>query len=134
MPLRASVQYKNNRPQVDREVSKFIDRAVKKSAFLMERNMKEVATTAFVQRTGNLRRSIRAYTGKDLPFGSAEVRINPIREGADVNYALYLEYGTRYIAPRAFIRRGAGISRKQIKFIFADEAKKVKVNVTNGVK
>lgn len=98
----------------------------------MERNIKQEATTAFVQRTGNLRRSIRAYTGKDLPFGTAEVRINPIREGADVNYGLYLEFGTRFIAPRAFIRRGAGISRKDIKFIFAKEAKNVRTNVTKG--
>lgn len=140
--LKASVIYRDNFKHVESEVLKFVDRAVKKSAFQMERDIKEVATQVIYKNrskeaakkykvTGHLRRSIRAVT-QNMPFGSAEVGVNPVREGADTNYAVHLEYGTRYIAPRAFIRKGIGIAKKKIPAIFAEEAKKAKDNVRNG--
>ena len=46
-------------------------------------------------RTGALRASIYAHVTRDLCW----------RFGAYVNYAVYQEYGTRYIAPRYFLTR-----------------------------
>ena len=142
--IKASVIYKDHTKQATSEVTKFIDRAVRKSAFQMERDIKEVATQVIYKRTkkqqgvkekykrtGNLRRSIRAVT-EGLPFGSAEVGVNPVREGADTNYAIHLEYGTKYITPRAFMRKGIGRAKKKIPKIFADEAKRAKDNVRAG--
>lgn len=140
--LKASVTYKDNTKQATSEVTKFIDRAVRKSAFQMERDIKDMSTeTIYKNRskeaakrykvTGDLRRSIRAVT-KGLPFGTAEVQVNPVREGADKNYAKYLEFGTKYIAPRAFMRKGIGRAKKKIPGIFAEEAKKAKDNVRAG--
>lgn len=125
MPLKATVKYLNNKPQTLKEMGKFVTRAVTRSAFLMEAEIKLSATNSFTQRTGHLRRSVRAKT-KGEEFGKAEVGINPVREGADVNYAIHLEYGTKYIAPRAFIRKGVGKTKKKMPKIFAEEAKKAK--------
>lgn len=130
MSLRALITLKSATPEFEKETRSFIDRAVLKSAALMERNIKISATNSFQQRTGNLRRSI---THRKVEFGKAEVGVNPVREGADTNYAIYLEYGTKYITPRAFIRKGIGMSQKAIKQIFSDEAKAT-LNKTKGVK
>lgn len=125
MSFKSVVKFLDNKDTTLKIVGQFVTKAVGKSALLMEQNVKTVARTAFVQRTGHLGRSIRANY-KNQPFGKAEIQINPIREGEDINYALYLEYGTKYITPRAFIRKGVGISKKGIKNIFAEEAKKQK--------
>ena len=128
MALKAIVKFFDKTDAFKKEAGKFVTRAVAKSALLMERNIKESATNSFTQRTGHLRRSIRART-KDLGFGKAEVKINPVDEGGEVNYGVYLEYGTSKMAPRAFIRKGVANSEDQIKKIFADEAKNVKVSL-----
>ena len=123
--LKGVVKLIDNSKNTQKEVRGFVTKAVGKSAAIMEAQIKNAATESFVQRTGHLRRSVRAHT-EGMPFGSAEVRINPVRHGADVNYALYLEYGTKYISPRAFIRKGIGRSKKPIKETFREEARKVK--------
>jgi len=125
MSLKVLINFINKRSSVEDGIGKFIDRAVKKSALVMEKNIKDVSRSAFVWRTGNLGRSISANKN-DLGFGKAEVSINPISEESDVNYGIHLEYGTKYIAPRAFIRRGAANSEDKIKDIFRDEAKSMK--------
>lgn len=126
MSLKAVVKFFDKTKVFEKEAGKFITKAVARSAFLMEREIKVSATNSFNQRTGHLRRSIKART-KDLGFGKAEVKINPIDEGADVNYGVYLEYGTKYIAPKAFIRKGVANAESGIQKIFAEEAKKAKV-------
>lgn len=104
-------------------IASAVGKAVEKATLIMERNIKVEATTSFKQRTGNLRRSIR---GRYLGGGQGEVGVNPVREGADVNYAKFLEYGTRYIVPRAFMRRGANRSIPAINRIFKDVLKKLR--------
>lgn len=130
MPIRLKsiVKLTNKSSSFEQGAEKFITRAVNRAVRIMEKNMKIEATSAFTQRTGNLRRSIIAKesSGIGKEFGKAEVGINPVREGADVNYGIYLEYGTKYIAPRAFIRRGAGKSEKEIQKVFAEEAQTLK--------
>lgn len=121
--IRATVTFKNRRPEVQMAIVNQIGQAVEKAAAIMERNMKVEATTSFKQRTGNLRRSIRF---RKISATEAEVGINPVREGADVNYAKFLEYGTRFIVARAFIRKGANRSIPAINKIFKDVLKKLR--------
>ena len=130
MSLKAVVKFFNGTNETDKQLSNFVDRATKRSALVMERNIKDVSRRVMQKRTGNLGRSIRA---RDIEFAKSEVVINPISEGADVNYAIHLEYGTRFITPRAFIRKGVEQSREKIQQIFAEEAKNVVISIT-GVK
>lgn len=130
MALKAVIKFFNGTNQATNELNSFVDKATKKSALVMERNIKNTARSSFNQRTGNLRRSIRA---RDVDFAKSEVVVNSVDEGADVNYALYLEFGTKYIAPRAFIRKGVAESQERIQQIFAEEAKNVIISIT-GVK
>lgn len=128
--IKAVVKFIDNRQSVEDGIGKFIDRATKKSARVMARNIMETSRNVFHWRTGHLGRSILAY---DVSFGKSEVRANPMREDGslDVNYALYLEYGTKYIAPRAFMRKGVAQSEEAIKIIFKDEARNVRAKVIN---
>lgn len=127
MSLKAIIKFINKTDEASNEIANFINRATQKSALVMERNIKLSATNSFNHPTGNLRRSIRA---RDIEFAKSEVVINPVNEGADVNYAIHLEYGTKYITPRAFIRKGVANSQDRIQQIFADEAKNVRLSIT----
>lgn len=124
--LKASLIFKNNRINTESEVGKFIDRSVKKSARVMERNIK-VNTPV---KEGHLKRSI---TTRDVSYGNSEVFNAPVEGGKEINYALFIEYGTKYIAPRAMFRKGVAQSEEKIKQIFSEEAKKVHDSI-KGVK
>lgn len=120
--LKATVKFFDNKPAIERGSAAFVRKAVRRSSRAMERFIKLQARDSFNQITGHLRRSITAH--ETTGFAEAEVRINPVREGADVNYALFLEYGTKHIAPRAFIRKGVDASKGKIQSIFKEEARK----------
>ena len=126
MALKAIIKFINNVPKVENGIAQFIDRAVSKSVLVMERNIKVFTPV----RTGHLRRSI---SSRKTGFGKAEVFSNPtisitskgVKKSKEVNYAQFVEYGTRFMAPRAMFRKGAESSEQQIKAIFKDEAKNV---------
>jgi len=125
--LKAILKYKSNTSNLETGIGKFIDRAVKKSLAVMERNVK-VNTPV---KEGHLRRSI---THRTTGFGKGEVFNQAVEGGKEINYAIYQEYGTKHIAPRAMFRKGVGQSQEKIKQIFKEEAQKVKVNVSKGGK
>ena len=130
--MKAVLEFKSYRPSVEKGIGIFVNRAVEKSIKVMEKNVK-VETPV---KHGYLRRSITSImTG----FGKGEVFTNPVssvtkatskRKGIslhkEVSYAIFVEYGTRFMAPRAMFRKGVGKSQKQIKQIFRDEAKTFK--------
>jgi hypothetical protein len=60
-------------------------------------------------KTGNLRNSIAQKTDKDTLVATVY---------SDVEYALYVEYGTRRFGPRAMFRKGLNRARYMIKKIF----------------
>lgn len=132
MSLKAVIKFVNKTPKIEKDVSKFVDRAVGKSLVVMERNVKLAGRSLFYkrqhgearkhERTGNL---IRSVNRQKLGFGEGQIRINPIREGADVNYGVFVEYGTRFMTARPFIRTGVKNSERQIQEIFASEARKL---------
>lgn len=128
MSLKAIVEYIDNSDNVRKGIRDFVDIAVKKSIKVMERNVK-VNTPV---KHGHLRRSIRSrMTG----FGQGEVYNEAVQGGKEINYAVYMEYGTKYVAPRAMFRKGVGQSEERIQQIFKEEAKRVHDNVIgNGKK
>ena len=116
--LKAEISFKDNTAGVSSSIANFINRAVGKSILVMERNIKQNTPV----KHGTLKRSI---TSKMTGFGQGVVFTNPIQDGKEVRYAIYVEYGTKYIAPRAMFRKGVAQSQDQIKDIFASEAKNV---------
>lgn len=132
MSLKSIITFSNKTKEIENGIGRFVDIAVQKSIKVMERNIK-INTPV---KHGYLRRSI---TSKKTGWGKGEVSTNPIgtvtkstskkkgiSETKEVSYAVYVEYGTKYMAPHAMFRKGAGQSEKQIKQIFSEEAKKVK--------
>lgn len=91
-----------------------VDRAVKKSARVMERNIKLETPV----KEGHLRRSIRA---RDVSFANSEVFNRTTDQGKEINYAKFVEYGTRFMAPRAMFRKGTKKSEEKIAQIFKQE-------------
>lgn len=87
-------------------VESALDKAMAESALVMQGRIRAVTPVD----TGRLRQSItpsaRLLDGR-LPSGEAEV-------GTNVEYAPYVEYGTKYMRPRAYMRIGAEASRKPI--------------------
>lgn len=118
MSLRATLSFKNFRPNFETGLGKAIDRAVQRSVKVMERNVKYETPV----REGHLRRSIRSR--KTAP-GEGEVYNEAVEGGKEIDYAIYVEYGTKYMAPRAMFRKGVAMSEKRIIDIFAEEARKV---------
>lgn len=119
--LKATVDFINNRPSVEKELDAFIDRAAGRSVLVMERNIK--ANTPV--REGHLKRSIFS---RKTGFGQAEVRTQATEGGKQIDYAVYVEYGTVHQAPAAMFRKGVAASEEQIKEIFNYEAWRVANN------
>ena len=79
------------------------------TGFVIERAAKENETRVD---TGNLRSSIRTNVDNDRQ----EVTVTAGGSGdtADVNYACYIEWGTRYITPLLFMTRAAETGFRQL--------------------
>lgn len=118
MSLKATVSYKSYTKDAELNVGQAVVNAVGKSLALMERNIKSNTPI----RHGHLARSI---TNKITGFGEGEVYTRPIEGGKEINYAVFVEYGTQHMAPRAMFRKGVAQSEERIKQIFAEETKKV---------
>lgn len=116
--LNVKVLFKNHRLERENDILQFINRAVNKSLNVLDLNIK---INTPVQH-GNLRRSI---TTKMTGVGSGEVFTAPLEGGKEIDYAVHVEYGTKYMAPRAMFRKGVAQSEDKIKQIFEQEAKNV---------
>lgn len=119
MALKITVSFNKLSGKIEKGVGRFVDRAVQKSVKVMERNVK-VNTPV---KDGHLRRSIRS---RKTGFGQGEVYNEAVEGGREIHYAIYQEYGTKHIAPRAMFRKGVAQSEKKIKEIFAEEAAKLR--------
>lgn len=119
MSLKAVVQFFNGTDQLEDSVGNFVTKAVARSVKVMERNVK--VRTPVVE--GHLKRAIRSRTTGAF---SGEVYNETVEGGQEVNYAAYVEYGTRYMAPRAMFRKGVADSESRIQQIFQEEARALK--------
>lgn len=123
MSLKATIKFFNETNQAEKNIGDFVNIAVNKAVLVMERNIK--VNTPVVH--GTLKRSIK---GVMTGFGQGEVTNSSTEGGADTNYAIFVEYGTRYFAPRGMFRKGVAQSMDRIKELFGEEAKNVKVKVS----
>ncbi len=115
--LSASLKFINKTDDAIEGIDKNVSIAVQKSLVVMERNIKGNTPT----KHGTLKRSITMRLNN--PF-EGEIYTSPLVDGKEVDYAVYVEYGTRYMAPRAMFRKGVAQSEEQIQQHFADELKK----------
>lgn len=96
-----------------------IDKAVTESAEAMAGNIKAITPVD----TGRLRNSITASShlldGR-LPGGEGEV-------GTNVEYAPYVEYGTRFQKPQPYMRRGAENSVPTANRIFKERMSRLQL-------
>ena len=91
--------------EADSKLLKELEQMLVRSALRMERDAKKNATSKPKVQTGRLRSSITGLV--DAPLGSPRVvlRAGGSSSGSDVDYAEYVEFGTRYIKPRLFLGR-----------------------------
>lgn len=130
MSLKATLKFISHKDSIESGIGRFIDRAVDKSTKVMERNIKYFTPV----KHGYLRRSI---TSRMTGFGKGEVFTNPVVSAAgggkqahkEVSYGVYVEYGTRFMAPRAMFRKGVEASEPAIEQIFKNEARDYKDSV-----
>lgn len=117
--------------------AKFIDKSPEFESKADEEIEKALAESALVLRgkaqircpvkTGRLRDSIDASSSiltKGYPKGQAEV-------GTNVEYAAYVEYGTKYMKAQPYMRPGAEASRETIRGIFKKRLGSVKIKPDN---
>ena len=91
--------------EADSKLLKELEQMLVRSALRMERDAKKNATSKPKVQTGRLRSSITGLV--DAPLGAPRVvlRAGGSSSGSDVDYAEYVEFGTRYIKPRLFLGR-----------------------------
>lgn len=115
--LKATVKFDNHTDEALTGIDRNTSVAVQKSLAVMERNIK-VNTPI---RHGTLARSITQKMNS--PY-EGEVFTQPVMDGLEVNYAKFVEYGTRHMAPRAMFRKGVAQSEARIQDIFDEELNK----------
>tara|TARA_B100000214_G_C23896948_1_gene594592 strand:+ start:632 stop:1021 length:390 start_codon:yes stop_codon:yes gene_type:complete len=91
--------------KADNRLLQELEQMLIRSALRMERDAKINATSKPKVQTGRLRSSITGLV--DAPLGSPRVvlRAGGSSSGSDVDYAEYVEFGTRYIKPTLFLGR-----------------------------
>ena len=100
--------------EADNRLLQELEQVLIRSALRMERDAKINATSDPVVRTGRLRSSITGLV--DAPLGSPRVvlRAGGSTSGSDVDYAEYVEYGTRFIKPRLFLGRAVNAESERL--------------------
>lgn len=93
-----------------------LDRGLRKVAEAVERDAR--STNSFRDRTGRLRRSIRTDRLRN------ELGYVVRAGGGSVNYAHFIEYGTRYIRARRFLRDAVARVRRRARRIILRSARR----------
>lgn len=117
MNLKASIKFLNKTDDAIVGIDENLSIAVQKSLFTMERAIKNNTPV----KEGTLKRSI---TTRMMNKVEGEVFTSPLIDGKELNYAVFVEYGTRYMAPRAMFRKGVAQSEPEIGQIFNTELNK----------
>jgi len=90
-----------------------LEKRLKIAALQMEGRSKQVAFSRFNNQTGRLRQSIAGrfaiVDGKPTAILQAGGQFG----GAELDYARFIEFGTRYIKPRRFLGRSIEAQQKQ---------------------
>jgi hypothetical protein len=89
-----------------------LERTLHISALRLERDGKLNATTFPRVRTGRLRSSITGFV--DSTLGTPRVFLKAGSSGSGVDYAEFVEFGTRYIQPRLFLGRAINAEQQRL--------------------
>lgn len=93
---------------------KLLEKRLKIAALQMEGRSKQVAFSRFNNRTGRLRQSIAGRFAIIDGNPTAIVQTGGQFGGAELEYARFIEFGTRYIKPRRFLGRSMEAQQKEI--------------------
>tara|TARA_Y100001938_G_scaffold35296_1_gene48546 strand:- start:23 stop:421 length:399 start_codon:yes stop_codon:yes gene_type:complete len=91
-----------------------IEKQLKISSLRMEGRSKQLRFSRFENRTGRLRQSIAGNFGVIDGRPAAILQAGGQARGADVFYAKYIEFGTRYIRPRLFLGRSVEAEKEDL--------------------
>ena len=108
------LEFQDNLKKSRSKLLERIEKQLKISALRMEGRSKQKAFSRFSNQTGRLRQSIAGnfgyYKGRPTAFLQAGGQFR----GANVNYAEYIEFGTRYIQPRLFLGRSVEAEQEEL--------------------
>ena len=92
---------------------KLLEKRLKIAALQMEGRSKQVAFSGFNNRTGRLRQSIAGRFAVVDGKPTAILQAGGQFGGAELEYARFIEFGTRYIKPRRFLERSVLAQQKE---------------------
>ena len=96
-----------------------LEKQLKISALRMEGRSKNVAFSRFQNQTGRLRQSIAGRFGYINGKPTAFLQAGGQFGGSDVEYANFIEFGTRLIRPRLFLGRSVKVEQEELKDRFS---------------
>ena len=91
-----------------------LEKRLKIAALQMEGRSKQVAFSRFNNQTGRLRQSIAGRFAVVDGKPTAILQAGGQFGGAELEYARFIEFGTRYIKPRRFLGRSMEAQQKEI--------------------
>ena len=91
-----------------------LEKQLKISALRMEGRSKDRTFSRFDNQTGRLRQSNAGNAGIFQGRPAAFLQAGGQFRGADVNYAKFIEFGTRYIRPRLFLGRSVEAEKEKL--------------------
>tara|TARA_R110002110_G_scaffold72238_3_gene192326 strand:- start:663 stop:1061 length:399 start_codon:yes stop_codon:yes gene_type:complete len=107
-------QFQENLKKSRSELLARIEKQLKLASLRMEGRSKQLRFSRFENRTGRLRQSIAGNYGIIEGRPAAILQAGGQMRGADVFYAKYIEFGTRYIRPRLFLGRSVQAEAKEL--------------------
>ena len=90
-----------------------LKKRLKIAALQMEGRSKQVAFSRFNNQTGRLRQSIAGRFAVVDGKPTAILQAGGQFGGAELEYARFIEFGTRYIKPRRFLERSVEAQQKE---------------------
>ena len=90
-----------------------LEKRLKIAALQMEGRSKQVAFSRFNNQTGRLRQSIAGRFAVVDGKPTAILQAGGQFGGAELEYARFIEFGTRYIKPRRFLERSVLAQQKE---------------------
>ena len=92
-----------------------LEKRLKISALQMEGRSKQITFSRFNNQTGRLRQSIAGRYAVVDGKPTAILQAGGQFGGAELQYARFIEFGTRHIKPRLFLARSVEAQQKEIK-------------------
>jgi len=92
-----------------------LEKRLKVAALQMEGRSKQITFSRFNNQTGRLRQSIAGRYAVVDGKPTAILQAGGQFGGAELEYARFIEFGTRYIKPRLFLARSVEAQKEEIK-------------------